>query len=445
MLRNVLALGLACGLALFAPARPAEAQRLSLISDAEIEHTIAVFARPILQAAHLSPDSVDIVLVNDSRLNAFVAGGQRLYVNTGLLMQTENAGQIIGVIAHEVGHIAGGHLVRGAEALERARNQALISTLIALAAGAAAGNAGAGVAVLSGGQSFAQAGMIVFTRGMESSADQAALTYLDRAGYSAEGLMSFLDRLADAELGTVSRDTMYLQTHPLFIERLETVAQHVRTSPLTGTPLPAGYDELFRRMQAKLFGFLDPQTAMRRYPASDTSTAGRYARAIANFQRGDLSVALSLIQQLAAEEPNNPYFQELEGQILLETGRVAEAQPAYERALALLPGEPQFLVPLAQARLEGGNPADLPRVIDDLNRAITIGGRGQAFAWRLLATAYGRQGDLGMSSVALAEEALAYGDRETAREQATRAQQVLAQGSRGWLRAQDILRAAEDL
>lgn len=418
---------------------------MSFIRDAEIEHIIRVYAEPLFAAAGLDPAAVRIELVADNGLNAFVADGQRLFINTGLLMQARNASELIGVIAHEIGHIAGGHLARGQDALDRARRTALLSTLIGIAAAVAAGDGGAGAAVLGGGQTVAQRGFMSFTRGMESAADQAGLSFLERAGYSAEGLLTFLDLLADQDLLPESRQVEYIRTHPLTSDRIRLVANHVAQSRMTGQPLPAGFDDLFARLQAKLIGFMDPQQALRRYPASDTSIAGRYARAIATFQRGDLAVALSSVDALIAEEPQNPFFHELRGQLLLETGRAAEARPSYDRALQLLPGEPLLLVALAQAKIESGGPADLAGAIADLNQAISRDPRPSALTWRLLAIAYGRTGDMGMSAVALAEENLARGDGEAALMQVSRAEPLVPFGSPGWLRLQDVRRAAEEL
>lgn len=438
----VLALVLA-GLA--PPAGAQQPRRLSFIRDAEIEHTIRTYAEPIFQVAGLSPQAITVYLVDDPAINAFVSGGQNLFINTGLLVQTRNVQQVVGVIAHETGHIAGGHLARGQDAMEMARRSALIGTLLGIAAGVAGGQPGAGIAVLGGGLTLAERSFLSFSRSMESSADQAGLSFMDRAGYSSEGLLTFLESLADQELVPESRQVEYVRTHPLTRDRIEVVRAHVARSRLTGRKPSAEQEEMFRRMQAKLIGFMTPQTALQRYPATDTSVAGRYARAIALYRRGDLATALALMDELIRQEPDNPYFQELKGQALLENGRLAEARPYYERAVRLAPGNPLLLEPLAQTKLESGSPADLRSAIDNLNAAVRADpAGGSPFAWRLLATAYGRSGDLGMAAVALAEEALAQGDPATARQQAQRAEQTLARGTPGWLRAQDIKRAAED-
>ena len=435
---------MSCVAVLAATGQPGWAQNrpFSLIRDAEIEFTIATYARPVFQSAGISPDSVTIIIVDDPSLNAFVAGGQNLFLHTGLLVAVTDATELIGVIAHESGHIAGGHLARGALALEEARNQALIGTILGLAAAVAAGEPGLAGATIGGTQSMAQRGFLSFTRSMENAADQAALTYLDRASISSRGLLTFLSTLADQELIPESRQVEYIRTHPLTRDRVDAVRAHVAQSPNADRQLPEPLREMFRRMQAKLLGFMHPRRALQRYGEEDPSIAGQYGRAIAFYRLGDLEAALSLTDRLIAEEPGNPFFKELKGQMLMENGRLSEAQPYYEEANQLYPGEPLLLIPLAQIRIESGEEAALGAAISDLNEAVSAGG-GSPMAWRLLATAYGRTGDVGMAAVALAEEAMALGDPQRALEQADRAERSLDRGSSGWLQIQDLRRQAE--
>ena len=419
------------------PAAAVAQERLSLIRDVEIEDTIRAYSEPIFQVAGLTPDSVNIYLVNDTSTNAFVAGGQNLFLHTGLLSDIDDPLELIGVIAHESGHLAGGHIVRGTEALQTTQRNALISTLVGLAAALASGQPEAAAAGMAGGSVSAQRDFLSYTRAMEGSADLAAVTYMERAGISAEGLLTFLEELESHELLPASHQSEYFRTHPLTRDRVDALRSAVEQSPTTGRPLPAEWIESFDRMQAKLIGFLHPQRALREYPATDTSVAGRYARAIAAYRLGNIETALSLTVELSAEEPDNPYFHELIGQILLEHGRLSEARQYYERAVALRPGEPLLLVPLAQTMVESADPADVETAIGYLNEAVSRDG-GSALAWRLLATAYGRIDELGMAHLALAEEALAQGDRPAAMLQAERAQRSLGAGTPAWLRAQDI-------
>ncbi len=424
-------------------AQDSDERPLNLIRDSEIEDIIRHLAEPIFQVAGVSPGAVTIYLVNDPGLNAFVSGGQNLFIHTGLILQVHDAGELVGVMAHETGHIAGGHVIRGQAALESAQRTAILTTLLGVAAALAAGNGGAGVAMAGGGASLAERNFLSFTRSMENSADQAALTFMDRAGISAAPMLAFLERLENQELVPASRQDAYIRTHPLTRDRVDAVRAHVARSPATSRTLPASALEEFRRMQAKLLAFLQPQTALRRY-ANDDSIAGRYARAIALYRRNDVTSSLALMTGLLAQEPNNPFFHELVGQINLEHGRIPEARQAYLRAVQLRPHDPLILVALAQARLATNSPADLQAAITDLNRAVTADEGGTPMAWRLLATAYGRSGDLGMAAMSLAEEALGQGDYDAARQHAERALRTLRQGSPGWLRAQDVQRAAEN-
>ena len=430
-----------------ATVQPASAQgRISLIADTEIEYTLRQFLQPILQAAGVSPSAVTIYIVNDPGLNAFVAGGQNVFINTGLLIGARNVEELLGVLAHETGHVAGGHLARGSEQLARAERRALIATLLGLAAAAASGQPEAGVAILGGGQDFALRELLSFTRSMEAAADQAAVSYLDRIGVTSEGLATFLGRLADQELVPTSRQVEYVRTHPLTADRIDAVQALVDQSSHRDTPAPDEFQAAFLRIQAKVYGFLYPRQALSSNGPDTTSIPGLYARAIALFRTGAVEEALTTMDQLIAREPGNPFLHEFRGQILLENGRLAEARESYAAADRLLPGQPLILIALAQTlSTENSSEADLQAAIAHLENA-TATRRGQtAFAFRLLATAYGRAGDLGMAAIALAEEGLAQGDRITALQQADRAQQILPAGSPGYLRAQDIRRAAEEL
>ncbi len=428
--------------ALAAPLAAAQGRRLSFIRDAEIEHIIGRFAEPIFRVAGIDPRAVGIYLVSDPRPNAFVTGGLNMFFTTGLLTQTSGPDQLIGVIAHETGHLAGGHLARGQEQLESARRTAIVSALLGVAAALAAGDAGAGAAVISGGQQVAERTFLTYSRAMEGAADQAGVTYLDRAGFSAEGMLTFFEKLEDQELLPQNRQAEYVRTHPLTRDRIDFVRQHVRSAVTTGRALPDEYIESYRRIQAKLIGFLQPQVGVSRYRDDDT-VSGRYGRAIAQFRIGNLGAALDLMDGLIGDEPDNPFFHELKGQMLLENGQPAAARAYYERANALFPGEPTLMVPLAQTMLATQPDGQLQGAIELLNQSVAARYGGTPLAWRLLATAYGRSGNIGMAAVALAEEGMARGDSATARQQAQRALQTLPEGSSGWLRAQDVLRAAE--
>ncbi len=427
---------------LWAPAE-AGAQKLSFIRDAEIENTIRTYAAPLFQAAGLEPSDVRIYLVNDRSLNAFVAGGQRLFINTGLIMRSKHAGQVIGVIAHETGHIAGGHLSRLHAAIANSTAQSILALVIGAAAAIGTGRGDVGSAIIAGGQSMGIRSFLHYNRTQESAADQAALRFLDATGQSSRGLLEFMDLLGAQELLSADRQDPYLRTHPLSRERVDAVQAHLSRSPNRDKPQPARIRALHRRMLAKLYAFLEPvPRTLRRYAESDTGLDARYARAIAYYRKPDLGKALPLIDGLIAERPEDPYFHELKGQMLFENGRAAEALKPYETAVRLLPRSPLLRRGLAQVQLELGDPALLEPAIRNLRAAVQRDSEAP-FTWRQLAIAYGRRGDMGMSAVALAEEALLKGDARQARYHAGKAEKLLPRGSIGWLQAQDILQAAK--
>ncbi len=429
---------LALVLTLAAAAEDAAARGLSLVRDAEIEDTIRAYARPLFSAAGLDYRVVKVHLVNDKALNAFVAGGQRLFVFTGLLLATERPNQLIGVIAHETGHIAGGHLARKQEALRNMTVQSIIALVLGAAAAVASGRGDAVGAIALGGSSMAQRIYLKYSRTEESAADQAALRLLDITGQSATGMLEFLERLKDQDVLVGSGQDPYVRTHPLVAERLAAVRFHVAQSPNSGRPDPPEFIAAHERMQAKLRGFLDrPSATLRHYPASDTSVGARYARAVAYHREADLERALIEIDSLIAEQPGDPYFNELKGQILYESGKVPESIPPYRRAVDFHPGSPLLRLGLAQALIASGNAELNAEAIRHLEDAV---GRDRELpdAWHQLSIAYGRAGELGLSALASAERALSTGKFKEAIGQAGRAQKKLPEGSPGWLRAQDV-------
>ncbi|WP_247877863.1 M48 family metalloprotease [Azospirillum sp. TSO22-1] len=419
---------------------PAGAQRqpeLQLLSDAETEHTIREMARPIFNAAGIDPQAVNIVLVNDRTLNAFVAGGQNIFLHTGLLLQTD-PNQLVGVIAHETGHIAGGHLIRGAEAMENAFLSSLIGMGIGVIGGLAAKNAGAGMAGIMLGQAMGQNQYMSFSRAQESSADQAGLSYMEQAHLSSKGLLTFLEKLNAEDPVLNDRDATYARTHPLTRERMDSVRQMVQRSRWNDGIVPAAQQEHYARIQAKLYAYLDPLGALRRYRAEDGSVVARYGRAYAYFRRGEVKQALPLADGLIQQEPQNAYFHEMKGDLLLQNGRAVEAVGPYRKAVALAPDGNPIRVSLAHALLEQHDPKQADEAIKNLQVAAKSQQGQSAFLWRLMAQAWSMKDNPGMVAYASAEEAFAQGDRPRAIAMAERAEKLLPAGSPGWLRAQDI-------
>lgn len=423
--------------AMLAAVDPARAQ-FQLIRDAEIEATVRDLSAPIFSAAGINPSSVSIYLVSDDRLNAFVAGGQNMFLFTGLLMRSATPEQLAGVIAHETGHIAGGHLVRLADARGNASVEQILSVLLG-AATAAAGAPEIGGAIIAGGQGFALQNFLAFTRGQEQAADQAAVSYLDRTGIGAQGLLEFFQVLDQERLLAGVTENPYLQTHPLTRDRISFVERHVRASSVVPR-LPAGAVERHARMVAKLQGFIEqPTRAMRDLEGRD-DIAARYGRAIVAFRLNDLQGALRQMDDLIAAEPANPYFHELKGQILYENGRVAEAVAPYREAVRLAGDEPLLQLGYGRALLEAGDPEAAAAPLAAVVRAEP----GNAFAWRIYGIALGRADQLGRSNLALAEAAILRRQVEDAGLFLARAEDLVATATeRQWLA--DLRRAFETM
>lgn len=418
---------------------PAQASdRPSFIRDAEIENIIRMWATPLFQAAGLDPSAVRIHLVKDSSLNAFVAGGLNLFLNTGLLIRTEHAGQVIGVIAHETGHISGGHLARMDEAMRNASAEAIIAMVLAGAAAAASGRADVGSAILMGGSSVASRSFLAYTRTQESAADQAAIGLLEAIGQSSKGLLEFMEVLGDQELLVAERQDPYVRTHPITRDRIAFLRNNLEQSTLIEAKLPPEYTEMHRRMRAKLFAFIEPPSrTFLQYREEDASLEARYARAIAYYRKPDLRRALPLIERLIVERPSDPYFRELKGQVLFENGRPEEALPAYREAVRLLPNSALMRVSLAQVQIELQDEALLEDAIGNLNFALSEE-EAAPFTWRLMAVAQGRRGNEGEAAFAMSEYALLGGNVAEAIYYAEKAERLLRRGSPTWVRVQDV-------
>ena len=442
-LRSPLLATLAAGVvALGLAPTPAHAQGrdITFIRDAEIEATIAAYASPIFEAAGLDPDNVRVHIVRDSALNAFVAGGQQLFIHTGLLMRAGRPNQVIGVIAHEAGHIMGGDLVQLRDALAQATAKSIAALVLGTAAGIAAGSSDAAAAVIVGGQQVAGRQLLAYTQGQESAADAAALSLLDATGQSASGILEFFDVLAREQANTVGQRDPYTQTHPAIRDRRGTVAAHLALSRYADVPDPPDLRRRHDRMVAKLVAFIAGYDAVQsNYPAGDNGVAARYARSIALFRRGELEPALENIDSLLAEQPDDPFFHEIKGQMLFENGRIEAALPSYQRAVDLAPDAALIRVDLARVQLETNDPALLPAARDNLKLAVRQDPRLSG-GWRALAVAHGRLNETGDMSLALAEFEFLTGRKDAAKAQAQRAEQVLPLGSPGWLRAQDLQR-----
>ena len=377
--------------------------------------------------------------MNSDQVNAFVANGMQIFLYTGLLRISETPGQVAGVIAHETGHIVGGHLARLKNEAEARAAQAILSTALGAAAGIATGDTRIAQALISGGVTLAEQGLLRHSRTEESAADQAALRYLDRAQFSSQGLAEFLGILDHRETIGGGGGDIYRRTHPLTEDRIRIVRAHAAQSPWTGRKLPDDFHRRHARMVAKLNGFLDPpEKTLARYDASDKGVAARYARAVAYYRIPKLGEALTLIDGLIAEAPEDPYFHELRGQMLFENGRGAEALDAYREAVRLTPHAGLIRVELGRAAIEAGTRETLAEAARNLREVVRREPRS-ARGWYWLGIAEGRSGRPAFADLALAEHAMLTGDTRRAGSLAGRAVRRLPENSAGWHRAQDIL------
>jgi predicted Zn-dependent protease len=429
ILVKLLSIALVINLAVSGRAR---ADDVSIIRDAEIENIIRTYSTPIWRAAGVDPAAVHVYIVGDPTLNSFVAGGQNLFMNSGTILRSETPNQLIGIIAHETGHIAGGHLARTDEALRNATIQSIIALVAGVAATVAARNSegagGVGTAAVLGGQGVAQRSFLQFSITQEASADQAALTFLDRTQQSARGLLEFFEILQQQELLTAAHQDPWIRTHPLTAQRVEYVREHLRHSRFADAKDAPELLDLHKRMKAKLAAFLQPpQQTLSALKADDNSVAARYARAVAYYRIPDLKKAVPVIDGLIAEFPNDPYFHELKGQMLFENGHIAEAVAPYEQAVKLNPTNALLRMELGQVQLETNDPKLVPKALTHLTEAVRFEDRNPD-AWRFLAIAYGRSDNIGMMALALAEQGIAGGDFTQARQQAARALKLLPAG-----------------
>lgn len=435
LLRKVCAILLLTGGALWLSGSPAFAGT-AILRDAEIEGVLAGFARPVMQAAGIPERDVRMHIVDDVGVNAFVAGGMNIFINTGLILETRAPLEMMGVIAHETGHIAGAHLIGQREAISNASAQALLAMVLGTTAAVVSGNSDAGGAIILGGQEMARRGFLSFSRSQESSADQAAIAYLHRAGFSVSGLETFLARLLHNEGGLAGVEQDYLSTHPLTDDRLSAVTSAVKSEEGLQA-LPDVYGDMFDRMKAKTMAYVYPESALRLYEGKD-SVSALYGRAVALWRRKKIPDALAICDSLMAREAWNPFFVELKAQILMEDGKVAKAIPLYRQAYEKAGGIPLIGVSLAHALIESGQPDVLDEAIVLLERASSREGRMPELH-RLLAVAYGQKGEEGLAVLHAAGGAALSGDMALAISQAQRASDLLPTGSPGWLRAQDLL------
>jgi len=428
-------------LAVFAVAmlaiRPVAAQ--SILRDAETEALLRDMAAPLVAAAGLAPNNVDIVLVNDPSVNAFVAGGQAIYINSGLINTAETANEVQGVIAHELGHISGGHVISDG-GTKAATGISLLSLLLGAAA-AAAGGGEAAMGVLMAGQQAALGKYLAFTRSQEATADAAGAQYLSTAGISGRGSIAFFKKLENMEFryGYSPRDgDEFYSTHPMTGDRIATLQDTYEKDPAWSKPADAGLEVRFQRARAKLYGYLaEPRDALIAYPETVNTVPARYARAYAFHKEAHLDKAMAEADALLSQAPDDPYFLELKGQILLESGKPGEALSPLRRATELTGNQPLIATLFGHALIateDRKNFAEAERVL----KAAVARDRDNPFAWYQLGVVYAANGDMPRARLASAEQQALSGRMGEALQSAEAAESALPTGSPDWLRAQDI-------
>jgi predicted Zn-dependent protease len=419
-----------------------------ILRDTEAEQLLREYTRPILRAAGLEKQNIQIVIINDSAFNAFVADGRRIFVNYGAIMQSETPNQIIGVLAHETGHLAGGHLAKMREQLAQAQTQMIIAMLLgagAMVAGARGGGnsglANAGAAAVAGPQEMIRRTLISYVRQQEENADRAGVKFLTATGQSPKGMYETFKRFTNESLFAARGADPYLQSHPMPAERVAALEGLARSSPYWDKKDDPALQLRHDMMRAKISAFMERQdTVYRRYPLSNDSLPARYAHAISTYLHGDLRTALGMIDALIQVQPNNAYFYELRGQALLEGGKPAEAIAPLRKAVQLSNNAPLIEMLLGQALVATNNKAYTEEAIAILRAAVARETEAP-LGYTQLAMAYGRKGDYAEADLASAQAAFLRGDNKTARELASRAKTRFAVGTPGWVKADDIVAA----
>jgi predicted Zn-dependent protease len=439
-----------CALSAFAAAAPAAAQNLPLIRDTEIENLLNDYASPIFRAAGLGSGRIKVRIVQNEMFNAFVLDGRNVFVHTGTLMQAQTPNEVIGVIAHESGHITGGHMAALRARIAKDQTRALLAQLLGIglmvAGGVAGGDAArelgsAGQGVLYGGNEIVMRSLLAERRQQESAADQAGLSFLNATKQSGRGMLETFERFRQQEYISDAHKDAFARSHPLSTDRLARLRQLAESSPYYDAKDPPQLQVRHDLMRAKLSGYLErPQVVFNRYPATDRSLPARYARAIARFFQGGtggLEASLAEVDTLIKERPDYSYFWELKGDLLMRSGKMAEAIPSLRHALKLDPNASLIRVQLAAALQNDPSPATINESVALLRKSLVDDENSRAY--RLLANSYYKQGKRPEADAMIAQAYFIEGDLKQAQIFAKRAQMQLRSGSPEWLKNDDII------
>jgi predicted Zn-dependent protease len=439
-----------CALSALSAAAPAAAQNLPLIRDTEIENLLNDYASPIFRVAGLGSGRIKVRIVQNEMFNAFVLDGRNVFVHTGTLMQAQTPNEVIGVIAHESGHITGGHMAALRARIAKDQTRALLAQLLGIGLMVAGGVAGgdtarelgsAGQGVLYGGNEIVMRSLLAERRQQESAADQAGLSFLNATKQSGRGMLETFERFRQQEYVSDAHKDAFARSHPLSTDRLARLRQLAESSPYYGAKDPPHLQMRHDLMRAKLSGYLErPQVVFNRYPATDRSLPARYARAIARFFQGGsggLEASLAEVDTLIKDRPDNPYFWELKGDLLMRSGKMTEAIPALRHALKLDPNASLIRVQLAAALQNDPSPAAVDESVALLRKSLIDDENSRAY--RLLANSYYKQGKRPEADAMIAQAYFLEGDLKQAQTFAKRAQTQLRSGSPEWLKNDDII------
>lgn len=422
-------------------AQPAMAQ--SILRDAETEQLFRDISAPMIVAAGLNPKNVEIVMIGDPSINAFVAGGQVVFIHSGLIERADNVNEVQGVIAHELGHVAAGDVLRSSAGASEATGITLLSLLLGAAA-MAAGSGDAGMGILMAGQQAAMGKYLAFSRSVEAGADESARRYLHASKISGKGMISFFKKLQQEEFRySLEKIDPYAVTHPLSGDRVSILTERMKADPSWNAPTDPALEARFQRIRAKLFGFVhEPGDTLARYPETDKSIPARYARAYAFHKQAFADKAVAEADALMATIPHDPYFEELKGQILLESGRPKEALPVLRDAVQRTNYQPLIAALFGHALIATEDKANLPEAKAVLRNAVQRD-RENPFAWYQLGTVYSQEGDTARAALASAEQADLQGQAPKAMYNARIAMAGIPKGTPDWIRAQDIMMVAQ--
>ena len=399
---------------------PVNAQEIRLISDEETEQLLNAITKPLFEAAGVAYNRNHIFIVEDNSLNAFVADGNNLFVHTGTIMSADSVNELAGVIAHETGHIQGGHILRQKLKNQSLQEVTLASVLLAGTAAALSGRGDAAMAVMLGTQSSVLTHYTRYRTEEERSADEAAMKLLQKTGQSPDGMLTFMKRIVKQNSLSGVEETPYFRTHPITRERISFFEENLKNDKSEKKTSPLQND--FEMVKAKLFAYINPpEQTFRKY--NNTSMPAKYAQAIAYFKQLKFNKAQQILDEMIKEQPQNPYFYELKGQVFLETGKIKEAKAQYQKALSLMPNSALLQISLAQAILEDSpSNQEIQTAINLINKSLLS--KPMGFSWLLLARAYGLQGNEGAANYASAEYSLRIGSLKAAKEQIKAAQKL---------------------